>query len=196
MGDIKKTNRVQLLSYLVIFLLTTEVVLLIFQNRELKAILASLSAVGQMEPLKPGERVEAFKLQSVGGNINEFTYTDPAKKHLLFIFSTTCLHCEKTLPLWNEIVAKNTNDNCNIIGVSPDPIEETVKFASEKNLTFYIGSATKDTSFSRKYKIPGVPETILLSSNGTVEKTWAGELTPEQAIEIQSLMNAQKGLTN
>jgi peroxiredoxin len=193
---IKKAGWFQLITYLAILLLAAEVILLAIQNRDLKKALSSMSVVSQVEPLKAGDRVEAFKLQTMDGNVNELNYADPAKKYLLFILSTTCPHCEKTLPVWSDIVAKNSNDNCSIIGVSIHPIDQTIKFAADKKITFYLASAAKDTSFYRKYRIPGVPETILLDGSGIVQRTWVGELNPEQAEEIENLTAANKTLTN
>jgi hypothetical protein len=67
-------------------------------------------------------------------------------------------------------------------------LEETKKFLEGKNVGFYTFSVSNDTSFNRKYKVNGVPETILLNGGGTVEKVWIGELSTEQRTEIEELM--------
>ncbi|HYQ87641.1 MAG TPA: TlpA disulfide reductase family protein [Bacteroidota bacterium] len=185
----KKFKWIEIISITLNFLLTAEAVLLILQNRDLKNLVKSMSMVSQVEPLKPGERVEAVQIQTLDGNTTELTYTDTTKKYLLFVLSTTCPHCEKTLVNWKAIAQNNRDHRCDIIGVSLHHLDETKKYIANKDVSFYLVSAA-DTSFSRKYKISGVPETILLKGDGSVEKVWVGELSEEQTREIENLMGA------
>lgn len=95
MEETKKIiNWGQVLSYSIIVLLTLECIFLILQNRDLKQTLNSTSSVAQVEPLKPGDKVESCKMTNLESNIGELSYDDPAKKYLLFVLSTTCPHCE------------------------------------------------------------------------------------------------------
>ncbi|TLY32998.1 MAG: TlpA family protein disulfide reductase [Ignavibacteria bacterium] len=182
-------NWIQVISVTLNLLLTIEAVLLILQNRDLKNSLRRSPVGAQVEPLKAGERVEAVKVQTLDGNTTDLAYTDPGKKYLLFVLSTTCPHCEKTLVNWKAIAHDNRDQNCDIIGVSVHSLDETKKYVANKSVGFYVVSVA-DTSFSRKYKISGVPETILLQGDGSVEKVWIGELSEDQTIEIEKLMGA------
>ena len=173
------------ISYVLVAFLIVDVVLLTLQNRELKNMLKGMTPMAQVEPLKPGEHIAAVKVQALSGETEELSYDDPTKKYLLFVLSTTCPHCEKTFPLWQSLASKK-DDNCNIIGVCLQNHDETIKYADAKHVGFYM--VTGDSSFSRRYKIGGVPETILLKGDGTVEKVWVGELTEDQANEIRKLM--------
>ena len=156
----------------------------------MKDAIKRISFVNQVEPLKPGERVEAFKVYTLDGNASEVGYTDTTRKCLLFVLSTSCPHCEKTIASWRQIAESDTRNICNIFGVSLQPFDETKRYLESKNVGFYLVSA--ETSFSRKYKVPGVPETILLQGNGIVQKTWLGELSTTQVDEIQVLMGVTK----
>ncbi len=154
-----------------------------------------MTSIASIEPLKPGDTVEAFTVNTLDGATRQITYTDPTKKYLLFVLSTTCPHCANTLPVWKSIAQAN-HDNCDVIGVSLHNVDETRKYFETKDVGFYITSVAGDTSFSRKYKISGIPETILIKGNGVVEKAWVGELTQEQTTEIQSLISAETALRN
>lgn len=191
----KKVNWAQFISYFLIVFLSIVSILLIFQNRDLKRTLSITTSLGLGEPLKPGERVESFRVQTLDGSTTVVNYDDPTRKHLLFVLSTTCPHCERTLPAWQSIV-KNKSDNCDILGVSIHNLDDTKKFLTSKDVGFYTVSVMNDTSFNRKYKISGVPETILINNNGIVEKTWVGELSDDQATEIKNLMIASGAVTN
>jgi peroxiredoxin len=192
----KKTNLKSILGIAMILALMVDVVLLTLQNRELKSTIKSLSAASQvMEPLKPGDRVEPFKVQTLDGSMTTVAYFDPNRKYLLFVLSTTCPHCEKTLPAW-KAMAKNSGNTCDVLGISIHSLDDTKKFVASKDVGFVTVSAKDDTSFSRKYKISGVPETILIDGNGVVEKAWIGELSSDQTAEIQNLMIASNAIAN
>ncbi len=177
----------QLISIMVIAFLIGEVVLLLKQNRDLRAEISSFINPEMMEPLKPGDHVRPIKVQSLSGGTSELSYTDPSKKYLLFVLSTTCPHCEKTFPLWRMIATNVKPELCSVVGISIHSFEETKKYVDVNQPNFNI-VVVADTSFKRVYKINGVPETILIGGNGVVEKTWIGELTTEQTNEIQKLL--------
>lgn len=175
-----------IVSFIIIALLTGEVVLLMIQNRGLKSTLESLT--NPIKPLQPGERVEPFIVQTLSGNENTITYDDTTMKYLFFVLSTDCPHCLNNLTHWKEIATSDDNVHCDILGISMSNLEETKKYVAERDVSFYL--ATAETSFVRKYKIAGVPTTILIDENGIVEKVWIGELTNEQTGEIKNLLNA------
>jgi len=175
----KKTNWLYLIGIVVIVLLAVEVVMLILQNRQLKAALIAMAAP-PMIPLQRGDRVEHVKLQDMNDNTVDLFSEDSKEKKLLFVFSLTCPHCEKNLVKWQSIIDNNTNSHCDFIGISTRVLEGTKKYVKEHNVRFQSFCAEIDTSFRRKYGISIVPQTILINSNRTVEKVWLGELNDEQ----------------
>ncbi|MBI3364757.1 MAG: hypothetical protein HY033_07610 [Ignavibacteriae bacterium] len=185
----KKTNWIQLSSYVLIVILAVETVFLIKQNSELKATIKLLST-SPVELLKPGNRVEPVKVQTLDGATTDLTFSDPSRMYLICIFSTTCPHCEKAMLVWDQISRNIEGGQLSIIGISTHALEETKNYVTEKKPGLYIVSAASDTSFSRKFKIPGVPETILMRGDRTVVKAWVGELQPTQVEEIKTLLSA------
>lgn len=198
MPPTKKVNWLQLASFVVILLLTGEVIMLILQNRELKSSLNAPAA--QFEPLKLGEKIEPVRVQTLDGVTADFPYysvhTGITGKNpnlwLLFVFSTTCPHCEETLPVWNRITTDTANRSAGtfIVGLSINSVKDTYQYVQDNKPAFYSVSVAGDTSFARKYKVAGVPETILLKGDGTVIKTWLGKLQPAQVDEIQKQLAA------
>jgi peroxiredoxin len=193
MDPAKKTFG-KIINYLVIVLLTVVVVLLSLQNRELKGTIRNLTMpIQPIDPLKSGERVEPFDIKTLDGSSGVVRFTDPTKKHLLFVFSTTCPHCARTLPFWQMIAESRTKD-VDVLGVSIHDVDLTNKYVAESNVNFYVVSV--DTNFSRKYRVSGVPETILINGDGKVEQAWIGELSSNQMNEIQNLLSASETLSN
>lgn len=194
-GTKGKKNWVQLFSFVVIALLTAEDGVLMLQNGELRARL-SPRTIGRIAPLQPGEVIRPIMVKTLDGETEELKYVDTSKRHLIFVFSTTCPHCVKNLPAWQMLADSIERDKCDIIGISAHGLDETRKFVTTKELSFVTVSAADDTSFDRKYGISGYPLTILISGDAKVEKTWIGELTAQQTNEIRALISAEKPSSN
>ena len=190
-----KSIALRLAPYVVIVLLAIEVVLLMQQNRELKSAVRAMSSE-TVDPLRPGDSIQTVGFQTMDGRRGELSYTDPGKKYLLFVLSTSCPHCERNLELWSELVAFDSNRRCNILGLCVDELQATLDYSAEKHLPFSLVSVAVDTGFHRKYRVSGVPETILVDGNGRVERTWLGELNSEQRDEIKKLINPEQSTYN
>ncbi|MDI6767331.1 MAG: hypothetical protein QME52_10960, partial [Bacteroidota bacterium] len=95
--------------------------------------------------------VVLLMVQTLSGDEKAITYDDSTKKYLFFVLSTDCPHCINNLTHWKEITIGNDNDNCYILGISMSNLEETNKYAAERDVSFYLSTA--DTSFGREYKI-------------------------------------------
>jgi peroxiredoxin len=169
------------------FILAIEVLLLSTQNRRLKAQLSG-KFDSSVAALQPGETVNAVQVQTLDGTSDVLTYKEPSSKNLLFIFSTTCPHCEKTIPAWNSIASKAVIGKCNVFGISVQDADMTLAFVRQKNIGFVTFSASKDSSFLSGYKITGVPVSILLEGKGIVKKTWTGELQQKEIDEITEMI--------
>ena len=70
----KSFNRIQAISIALNVVLTVEVAFLIVQNKNLETLLKSSSLVAQVEPLKPGDRAEPAKIQTLDGNTTELRF--------------------------------------------------------------------------------------------------------------------------
>jgi peroxiredoxin len=188
--SIRKIRGAQFAAYLLTVFLAIDVVLLTIENRKLKESLESKSNIKIRTPLQTGDIVESIKLQTLEGKTTELVYSKLNQKHLFFVLSTTCPHCLNNLHKWGTIYSKKYSNECDIMGIAIDNLERIRDYVFEKDVSFYVVSVAIDTSFSRKYKITGVPETILIKGNGEVEKVWMGELTNEQTDEIIRLLDA------
>ncbi len=62
--------------------------------------------------------------------------------------------------------------------------DDTRQCSTARDVQSYLASVENDTSFHRKYRMIGVPETTVISGNGIVEGTWLGELNAEQSEQI------------
>mgnify|MGYP005843856329 CR=1 FL=1 len=173
-----------IVSFIMIILLSGEVVLLAIQNKKLKATIESFTNPTYL--LKTGDKAESINVKTLNGYEDSITYNDSTKRYLLFILSTNCPHCLNNLPKWKEIAYSQYTENVDIFGISISELEETKKYYYEKDVSFNL--LVPDTSFSRKYKISGVPLTLMVSGSGFIDKSWIGELNENQVNEIKGLL--------
>lgn len=162
-------------------LLSVLIVLLIYQNYKLKLQIENIfNASDQF--FKKGEIVQDFNVYTLDGDSTDITYKGRIKKFLFFIFSTACPHCERNLTYWN-LIAQNNASTCDIMGISVQSnIENTKIYILERDVKFYVVVA--DTNFMKKYKVSGVPLTMLVSSSGAIDNIWVGELDSVKMTEI------------
>lgn len=178
------------LSYIFNIILIAALALLIRQNILLRnALIIQNPARPSTTSLKPGDHVMPFGVKTLDGMDDTIRCPDTTKFYLLTVFSTTCSHCEQTIPLW-QMIANNRPQNWEVIGISLQGEEETKRFVVDNRIRFITVTAAYDTAFQREYKIPKVPATILIRGGGLVEKMWIGVLTDQQTNEIQNFMSS------
>jgi peroxiredoxin len=189
-GNENKKRWLHRLSYTLNILFIAALVLLIRQNILLRNALTPHTPIPpSISSLKPGEHVKPFRVKTLDGNDGVIDCSDTAKKYLLCVFSTSCSHCERTIPFW-QMIANNRPQYWEVIGISLQGGEETKTFVADNKISFSTVTAANDTGFEREYKIPRIPATILIRGGGVVEQMWIGELTTKQTDEIQNFMNS------
>ena len=184
----KRTLLTRLGGIIAVGLLVLLVILLGLQNRELKSRIAALSQQRVPETLSPGDHVVSAEFRALEGGKELVQFDRPPSRHTLFVFSTTCPHCLKTLAHWKSLAERKGASNWRILGVSVDNQEATIKYIVENSLNFEVVCA--DTSFTNPNKIFGVPQTITIDEHGMVKNIYAGELTESQVEGIREEMDS------
>jgi peroxiredoxin len=176
-----------ILGSLLLALLAIVVVVLTVRNRELEDHIREVTGLEPPEPLEPGMKAESISVTLLDGMRDTISFGDGVSKYLLCVFSTTCPHCETTLPKWT-FIKENLRGDHYPIAISIHDLERTNKYVTERGFPFYtvIGS---DPDFNLNYKISGVPVTILIDESGRVQRVWKGRLQEEDVQDILSAAN-------
>lgn len=181
-----------LLLTITIIILTFEVAVLSFQNYLLRrnihihnVIHSEVQSENQIS-LNIGDNVRELdhliEPLTTNNNDNEKMLLDSSerKTRLLFIFSTTCQVCFNNLPVWNKL-EREIADRSDVVAlaISTHPRILTLPYAAKHNLSFPVFVAGEE--FFRVFKVQSVPQTILISADGRVEKITVGPLTDAEA---------------
>jgi hypothetical protein len=114
--------------------------------------------------IKPGDKIA---LQDVNFG---------ASSHSLVAFlSTTCPHCEASIPFYKRIMEKS---HIPVIGAFPSP--NGLEYAVKNGLMF---AQTVKANF-RELKIHGTPTLVLVDSSGITIKVWSGRLPTDKETEV------------
>ena len=183
MTNQKTTSGKFWIAVLAIFsgLATIQIVFLTMQNRELKRSLGVANAGERIDALKPGDKLPAFNGINAAGMETKVSYDDG--DHLLFITSTKCQWCEKTLPSWKEIAETVKGKSVQAISISIDGKGEIESYIKNRSLNFDVLNFP-NASIQQVYKAYSTPQTILVKQGGLVEKVWMGALSETTKKEI------------
>jgi len=158
------------------------VLLLAQQNRRLKSQLATL-LTPQMPPeaLKAGDVLEPLALLDDGGNRVLINFEGLADRTLLLFFSPDCPACRETIPVWSALL----NGRRSTVRVTGIRLGGGIEDAP--NLPFAVYTP-EDGGQSLAGRIPFVPATMILDSDGTVERAWYGLLDEEKQAELAQIL--------
>ena len=167
-------------------------VLLVIQNNQLKKQLELTGYSGNIvEPLQPGDDARPIQCLEIDGKQSTITYTDDYEQYLLFVFSTKCPHCEKSLPNIERIADEVVDSPVDLVGVSMHDLDETQKWVIDKRVNFRVIAVT-DSTFEQRYKISGVPTVILINRKGVVQNVWVGEVVGDRLDEVLNSLSIHR----
>ena len=168
----------------VIILLAIDVVVLSVKNRDLKDQIREITGFEMTEPLESGTLAESISVKFLAGRTDFISYDNPDANYLLLVFSTTCPHCEANITTWTSL-NDTLNGRCYVIALSVDDVDRTIDYVAKKDFPFYT-VILNDSTYYRRYKISGVPVTMLIAGDARVKEVWKGELNDEQVVDIIS----------
>jgi peroxiredoxin len=127
-----------------------------------------------IDQLKEGETFTPIEVQSLDQKKYILAFSNKDKPAMLFIFTTTCPYCSQNIPNWKKIYEQKRNDY-DITGIGADELNKVKLYAKENDLTYTV-FVPLDKEFRKKYKISGVPQTIIIDTTAIIKKFWLGKI--------------------
>ncbi len=127
-----------------------------------------------IDQLKEGETFLPLEVQSLDQKNHRLTFSNKDKPTLLFIFTTSCPYCSQNIPNWKKIYEENKNDY-DVIGIGADELDKVKDYVYKNALPYEI-FVPANIEFRKRYKISGVPQTIIIDTTSIIKKFWLGKL--------------------
>ena len=145
----------------------------------------------QPEPLKPGEKIEAFTAPDLNNVEMTIPATGTTKKTVLLAFTTSCPACKANAPNWVKLYDTIDRNRWDVIGLSLDDVEKTKTYVAEKGYRFPVVSLKDKKEIAAKLKIQRIPTTLALDQDLKVIKTWVGGIQASQK-EINEILELKE----
>jgi peroxiredoxin len=185
-----KTQLWSIILIIIVVVMGIEILLLVQENQKLRRALSHPR--GPFKVLGPGDKVHSLFGINLDGK--EFKVDYPSKERTMLLwFSPTCPSCEENLEFWKEIYRNYRSENLRFIGVTNFGQDKTSEFAKVNQLEFPI-LIVSNLSLMEQYKVEVIPQTILIDTNGIVQKVWPGPLTDEYKKEIRFMISSPSEL--
>jgi thiol-disulfide isomerase/thioredoxin len=111
--------------------------------------------------------------------------SDSASRQLLFVLTTTCPYCKKTLPLWAALAdsaRKLAGWRIAVVAISLDSAPATGRYAVEHALPYPV-TTFPIRKLRELYRARAVPQTMVLDHQGRVLFGRTGVLEPSAVLD-------------
>jgi peroxiredoxin len=133
-------------------------------------------------PLVVGKLAPDFTLLTLDGteaSLSQFR----GQPVLINFWASWCFSCREEMPEMVRMYESHQAEGLMILGVNltfQDALPDVQAFAGEFNITFPILLDEDGTVTEKLYQIPGIPTTIFVNRDGTIERIQAGLITGPQ----------------
>jgi peroxiredoxin len=145
-----------------------ENVLLLQQNRTLHQ--------AQDPQIISGAHLEMLAGLALDGRIRPLVLPSADSKLLIITFSPSCPACIANQEGWKRLAGTVERRGVRVLWVSRDTVETTRDYCLKHGIPFSDTLADPPYRTYVQLGLARVPNTMLVTANGTVEKVWAGSL--------------------
>lgn len=162
-------------------------VMLLKQNRDAKLAISKSSSAAV---LSPGRSVPALHGKTAAGDEMTISYGVDKRKTVLLVFSPGCGFCAENMPNWKRIVSSVDSRAFRIVAVSINN-EGAAEYLKTNGLVNIPAITDLAPGARVKYGLNITPETILIGSDGNIEKVWAGLFQDDDKQDINDFFGVQ-----
>jgi peroxiredoxin len=130
--------------------------------------------------------------QSVLGSPQTLNYGDVTVPTVLYAFTPQCGWCKKNLANLQALI-KNSGSRYRVVGIALNK-QDLPDYLEKEQLHFPVYTDIP-ASIQDRYRFGQTPTTIVVSSEGTVQKVWAGVYREGVRQEIEDYLHIQLPVT-
>lgn len=109
------------------------------------------------------------------------------RRTLVLALNTGCHFCQDSAPFYQRLTQaqRPAADDVDIVAVFPNDAEAVQQTLKDEGLALRSIAAVE----LEKFGVTGTPTLILVDSQGRVERTWFGLLTPREELEVMGVVS-------
>jgi peroxiredoxin len=162
-------------------------VLLAQQNKKLRFL---ASRADRSLEVKVGTALQSLEGVDNDGNWQSISYGQDARKTVLFIFSPRCRACEANSLNWEAVINEIDRQSFRLFGISLQS-QGVKEYASRHRINGVPILTEIDAKYRVAYNLALTPQTILIGSDGKVERVWTGVLQGEDKRDVERALNVR-----
>jgi peroxiredoxin len=161
--------------------------LLLHENKQLKTL--AKNSTRHLE-IPPGTALPSIHGVDVNGEKVSFGYGQDRRKTVFLVFSTKCGACKENMPAWQSFLRALDKDSYRVIAVSlkADGVKESIDQYQFNSIPVI---AEVDSGDRVSYQLALTPQTIVVDSEGRVEKVWTGVLQGEKIADVEKTVGVR-----
>jgi hypothetical protein len=134
------------------------------------------------QELKVGSAVPAVKGRALDGRSFVISYAGESVSTVLYVFTPSCGWCERNIDSIKNLVEQKRNEY-KFVGVSLSD-DGLGAYCAKHSLNFPVCRGLSVDTI-RAYKFGGTPQTIIVSPEARVLKTWVGAYGSDVKVELE-----------
>lgn len=142
-------------------------------------------ASGPRRPLSRGERLEYIRGINSKGLAAEIPLGNRDRPTVLLVAAPGCHWCVANMPNWRALLrAESSHYNFFLVLLSDKPTD-IAQYRRENSLDVPAIGAVPKTGTTGRLWSGGTPQTIVISSAGTVEEDWVGAYSDDLKLKVE-----------
>jgi len=141
------------------------------------ALVSGLVSPGRTEEARPAP---AYSARRLGGDEEATLASLRGRVVLLNTFATWCAPCRAEMPDFEVFYRRYRDRGLDVVGVNVDEgeaDERVLRFVEKMGISFTIWRDPRNL-FSKRFRVLGVPETLLIDRDGMILRHWNGPMDP------------------
>ena len=135
-------------------------------------------------PIKIGQKLEPIIVTDAKGTLNTLRFDEVNLRTLIYVLRPKCSWCERNEANLKSLI-KQAPGRYRLILLTLDEVG-VEDYRKERKIDVPVYNVSVQTLIA--YGLGGTPETLLVSSDGTLLRDWVGAYLPDQQQQIQDTL--------
>jgi len=172
-----------------VLIVLASVALNVLQAKRIIELQRGSTSSGTGAELSVGSHLSEINARDLRGSDLKLSFNSKVQKpKVLYIFSPSCVWCQRNAENVNSLVAQ-TQDRYDFIALSLST-EGVAKFVSDHQSKFPVYQNLSAETIGA-YRVASTPETFVISTDGTVLATWQGAYTGATKLDMEKFFAAR-----